>query len=114
MKLVIAIIEPQQLPAVKNALFAAQIHEMTVTNALGRGEEHKGYFETFRGVGHEVTLLKRLRLEIALNNDNVETAIDAILRGAHAGSDEPEGIVMVTDLPEFIRIRTKERGLLAL
>ncbi len=108
MKLIVAIIQPYRLPAVKKALYDAQVYKITVSNALGCGEE-KGYSETFRGVRHEVDLLKKVRLEIAVNEDFVEPTIEAIVRGARTNS-VGDGKIFVTDLPECIRIRTGERG----
>ena len=108
MKLIIAMIQPQRLPEVKRALYDAQVYKMTVTNALGAGEE-KGYSETFRGVKHEVTLLRKIRLEIAVNEDFVEPTIDAIIKGAHT-NNIGDGKIFVHDLDECIRIRTGERG----
>jgi len=108
MKLIVAVIQPHRLPAVKKALYDAQIYKITVSNALGCGEE-KGYHETFRGVHQEVNLLKKVRLEIAVNEDFVEPTVDAIVRGARSNS-VGDGKIFVTDLPECIRIRTGERG----
>lgn len=108
MKLIIAVIQPQRLPEVKRALYDAQVYKMTVTNALGAGEE-KGYSETFRGVEYEVTLLKKVRLEIAVNEDFVEPTIDAIIEGART-NNIGDGKIFVHDLDECIRIRTGERG----
>ncbi|MFQ5708170.1 MAG: P-II family nitrogen regulator [bacterium] len=112
MKLIIAIIQPHQLPAVKKSLYDRQVYKITVTNALGCGEE-KGYQETFRGVEHEVNLLKKVRLEIAVNEDFVESTVAAIINGArtnHVG----DGKIFIMDLQECIRIRTGERGGLAI
>lgn len=108
MKLVIAIIQPHQLPAVKKSLYDAQVYKITVSNVLGCGEE-KGYHESFRGVEHEVTLLKKIRLEIAVNEDFVEPTIDAIITGARTNS-VGDGKIFVVDLVECVRIRTGERG----
>lgn len=108
MKLVIAIIQPHQLPAVKKSLYDAQVYKITVSNVLGCGEE-KGYHESFRGIKHEVTLLKKVRLEIAVNEDFVEPTIDAIIKGArtnHVG----DGKIFVLPLEQCVRIRTGERG----
>ncbi|MCG2713158.1 MAG: P-II family nitrogen regulator, partial [Candidatus Omnitrophica bacterium] len=77
MKLIIALIQPHKLPDVKKALFDADVYKMTVTNALGCGQQ-KGFTETYRGVIHEVNLLKKVRIEIAVNEDFVKPAIDAI------------------------------------
>jgi len=108
MKLIVAIIQPHQLPAVKQALFDEQIFKITVTNALGCGEEDK-YQKVYRGVGFEVELLKKVRLELAVNEDFVERAIEAIVRGART-NQVGDGKIFVTDLMDCIRIRTGERG----
>ncbi len=108
MKLIVAIIRPHQLPAVKKALYDAQVYKITVTTALGCGEE-KGYHETFRGVEHEVTLLKKVRLEIAVNEDFVEPTIAAIIKGART-NEVGDGKIFIMDLQDCIRIRTGERG----
>jgi len=108
MKLIIALIQPHKLPDVKEALFAANIFKMTVSNALGCGQQ-KGYTETYRGVIHEVNLLKKIRLEIAVNKDFVEPTIRAIVKGAKTGQIG-DGKIFVLDLPECIRIRTGECG----
>ena len=108
MKLIIAMIQPHKLPDVKKALYDAEVHKMTVTNALGCGQQ-KGYTETYRGVIHEVNLLKKLRLEIAVNEDFVQPTIDAIIKGVRTGKIG-DGKIFLLDLPECIRIRTGERG----
>ena len=108
MKLVIAMVQPHKLPDVKRALYDAQIHKMTVSNALGCGQQ-KGYTETYRGVMEQVNLLKKVRLEIAVNEDFVETTIKAIIKGARTG-DIGDGKIFVLDLLECVRIRTGERG----
>jgi len=108
MKLIIAMIQPHKLPDVKKALFDADIHKMTVSNVLGCGQQ-KGYTETYRGVIYEINLLKKVRLEIAVNENFVEPAIKAIIKGAKTGKIG-DGKIFVLDLPECIRIRTEERG----
>jgi nitrogen regulatory protein P-II 1 len=108
MKLIIVMIQPYKLPDVKRALFEAQVYKMTVSNALGCGQQ-KGYTETYRGVVEEVNLLKKVRLDIAVNEDFVEPTIDAIIKGARTGNIG-DGKIFVMDLPECIRIRTGERG----
>ncbi len=112
MKLIIAVIQPHQLPAVKKALYDAQVYKITVSTVLGCGEE-KGYHETFRGVDKEVTLLKKVRLEIAVNADFVESTIAAIIKGARTDT-VGDGKIFVTGLDECVRIRTGERGTLAI
>ena len=108
MKLVIAYIQPHKLQDVKKALYKVEVYKMSVTNALGCGEQ-KGYHESYRGVDFEVNLLKKVRLEIAINQDFVEQAIDAIVEGARTG-EIGDGKIFVLDLCECVRIRTGERG----
>ncbi|MFC1658563.1 P-II family nitrogen regulator [Candidatus Omnitrophota bacterium] len=108
MKLIIAMIQPHKLPDVKKALYQAEVFKMTVSNALGCGQQ-KGYTETYRGVINEVNLLKKIRLEIAVNEDFVEPTIEAIIKGARSGNIG-DGKILVLDLPECIRIRTGQRG----
>lgn len=108
MRLIVAVIQPHQLPAVKQALYEAQVYKITVSNVLGCGEE-SGYQETFRGVKREVTLLKKIRLEIAVNEDFVEPTIAAIIKGART-NNVGDGKIFVTSLEECVRIRTGERA----
>ncbi len=108
MKLVIAYIQPHKLNDVKQSLYSAEIHKMSVTNALGCGQQ-KGYTETYRGVAVEVNLLKKLRIEIAVNEDFLQPTIDAIIKGARTG-EIGDGKIFIVDLAECIRIRTGEKG----
>ncbi|MBA3066314.1 P-II family nitrogen regulator [bacterium] len=108
MKMIIAMIQPHKLPDVKKALYKADVFKMTVTNTLGCGQQ-RGYTETYRGVIHKVNLLKKVRIEIAVNDDFVEPTIEAIIKGAGTGNIG-DGKIFVLDLPECIRIRTGERG----
>ncbi|MCK5451154.1 MAG: P-II family nitrogen regulator [Candidatus Omnitrophica bacterium] len=108
MKLIIAMIQPHKLPDVKKALYDAGVYKMTVTNALGCGQQ-KGYTETYRGVVHEVNLLKKVRLEIAVSKDFVQPTVEAIMRGARTGKIG-DGKIFVLGLSECIRIRTGEKG----
>ena len=108
MKLIIAMIQPHRLPDVKQALFDADIYKMTVTNALGCGQQG-GFDEAYRGVIHTVNLLKKVRIEIAVNEEFVEPTIAAVIEGARCGKIG-DGKIFVLDLPECIRIRTGERG----
>ncbi len=108
MKLIIAYIQPHKLKDVKQALYKAQVHKISVTNALGCGEQH-GYEESYRGIKFEVNLLKKVRLEIAVNEEFVEKTIDAIIEGARTG-EIGDGKIFVVDLPECVRIRTGDKG----
>ncbi len=108
MRLIIAYIQPEKLNDVKQALYAAQIYKMSVTNALGCGQQ-KGYSETYRGVQMEVNLLQKVRLEIAVNEKFVKPTVDAIIAGARTGNIG-DGKIFVMPLEECYRIRTGETG----
>ena len=108
MKLITAYIQPHKLEDVKKALFDADIKKMSVTNALGCGAQH-GFEESYRGVKFEVNLLKKIRIEIAVNQDYVDKTVEAICKGARSGSIG-DGKIFVVDLAECVRIRTGEKG----
>ena len=108
MKLIIAFIQPERLTAVKQSLFETEIYKLSVTNALGCGQQ-KGYSESYRGSEIEVNLLKKVRLEVAVNDDFVQQTVDAIVSGARTGKIG-DGKIFVLDLPQCIRIRTGEKG----
>ena len=108
MKLIIAYIQPERLNAVKQALYEAEVFKMSVTNALGCGQQ-KGYHESYRGADVEVNLLKKVRLEIAVNDNFVKPTLDAVIKGARTGRIG-DGKVFIIPLEECIRIRTGETG----
>jgi nitrogen regulatory protein P-II 1 len=108
LKLIIAYIQPERLSDVKTALADADVGKMSVTNALGCGQQG-GYVESYRGVRVEINLLRKVRLEIAVNDVFVQPTIDAIIKGARTG-EIGDGKIFVLDLPECIRIRTGENG----
>ncbi|MBN2711497.1 MAG: P-II family nitrogen regulator [Planctomycetes bacterium] len=108
MKLITAYIQPEKLNDVKQELYKAEIHKMSVTNALGCGQQ-KGYHESYRGVDMEVNLLKKVRIEIAVNDEFTKKTIDAIIAGARTGNIG-DGKIFVTTLDECYRIRTGETG----
>ncbi|PKN53571.1 MAG: transcriptional regulator [Deltaproteobacteria bacterium HGW-Deltaproteobacteria-13] len=108
MKLIIAIIQPHKLEAVKNELEAVDVNLMTVTNVLGQGRQ-KGLTEIYRGAKEAGGLLNKVRLDIAVNEDFVEPTIAAINKGAHTGS-VGDGKIFVVDLAECVRISNAERG----
>ncbi len=108
MRLVVAYIQPHKLNDVKQALYKADVHKMSVTNALGCGEQ-QGYQESYRGIKFEVNLLKKVRIEIAINEEFVEQTVAAIVDGARTGQIG-DGKIFVSDLQDCIRIRTGERG----
>jgi len=108
MKLIIAMIQPFKLEDVKKALFDAKIIKMSVSSALGCGQQ-AGYKEEYRGAATEINLLKKLRIEIAVNDEFVQPTIDAIIKGAKTGNIG-DGKIFVTNLEECIRIRTGAKG----
>ena len=81
---------------------------MTVTSCQGCGRQ-AGYTETFRGVKSEINLLKKIRIDIAVNEDFVERTVEAVIKGARTGNIG-DGKIFITELLECIRIRTGERG----
>ncbi|HBA83238.1 MAG TPA: transcriptional regulator [Verrucomicrobia bacterium] len=108
MKMIIAVIQPEKLTDVKEALFAAQVHKMTALNVIGCGQQ-LGYKETYRGAPTEINLLKKVELQIAVNEDFVKPTVDAIIKGARTGNIG-DGKIFILDMPECIRIRTGETG----
>lgn len=108
MKLVIAIIQPHRLEEVKNALYDAEVNLITVLPVLGHGRQ-KGVAEVYRGVKETGNLLKKIELQIAVNDNFVEPTIKAIIKGARTGKIG-DGKIFVLDLPRCIQIRTGEEG----
>jgi len=112
MKLIIAYIQPFKLNDVKQKLFEHKIFKMSVTNSLGCGQQ-MGYTEQFRGVDIEVNLLKKIRLEIAVNDEFEDVVIDTICEGAYTG-EIGDGKIFVLELKDCVRIRTREKGKVAI
>ncbi len=108
MKLIIAIIQPYKLEDVKKELYNAEVNLITVNEVLGHGQQ-KGVTEFYRGAKETGNLLRKVRLEIAVNEDFVEPTIKAIIKGARTGKIG-DGKIFVVDLPRCIRIRTGEEG----
>ena len=106
MKMIIAYTRPESLQQVKQELYQRSIFAMSITNILGAGRQ-KGYVEMYRGIATEVNLLKKIRLELAVPDESVKTAIEAIMAGARTGK-EGDGVVFVLDVAENYRIRTGE------
>lgn len=108
MKLIIAYIQPHKLQDVKQALYKAEVHKMSVTNALGCGEQ-LGYEESYRGIKFEVNLLKKVRIEVAVNDNYMDKTVDAIIEGSRSGQIG-DGKILIVDLHECVRIRTGQKG----
>lgn len=112
MKLIIAIIQPYKLEEVKEELYKTNINLITVSEVLGHGRQ-KGFTEIYRGHKETGNLLRKIRLEIAVNENFVELAIKAIVKGTKTG-ETGDGKIFILDLKECVRIRTEERGPLAI
>jgi nitrogen regulatory protein P-II 1 len=108
MKMIIAYIQPHQLNEVKQELYKSEIYKISVSNAMGCGQQ-KGYSEIYRGVDIEVNLLKKVRIEIGVNDNFVKPTVDAIIKGAQTG-EIGDGKIFILPLDECIRIRTGETG----
>jgi len=108
MKLIIAIIKPDRLEAVKQELYKAEVNLITVSEVLGHGRQ-MGVTEVYRGVKEMGNLLRKVQLLIAVNDSFVEPTVNAILNGGRTG-EIGDGKVFVLPLDECIRIRTGERG----
>jgi nitrogen regulatory protein P-II 1 len=108
MKLIIAIIQPNKLEEVKEALYKEQVNLITVSEVLGHGRQ-MGVTEIYRGAKEIGNLLRKIRLEIAVNENFVEPTIKAIIKGAKT-QETGDGKIFVLDLKECVRIRTEERG----
>ena len=108
MKLIIAIIKPDRLEAVKQELYKAEVNLITVSEVLGHGRQ-MGVTEVYRGVKEMGNLLRKVQLLIAVNDNFVEPTVNAILNGGRTG-EIGDGKVFVLPLEECIRIRTGERG----
>ncbi|MBF0484365.1 MAG: P-II family nitrogen regulator [Candidatus Omnitrophica bacterium] len=112
MKLVIAIIQPHRLEQVKKELYNVEVNLITVSEVLGHGRQ-KGITEVYRGVKETGNLLRKIRLEIAVNDNFLDCTVKAIVKGAKTGATG-DGKIFVLDLQECIRIRTEETGSLAI
>ena len=108
MKLIIAIIQPHRLEQVKDELYKAEVNLITVNEVLGHGRQ-KGVTEVYRGMKETGNLLRKIRLEIAVNADFVEPTINAITKGAQTGQTG-DGKIFVLPLEQCVRIRTGEEG----
>jgi nitrogen regulatory protein P-II 2 len=112
MKLIIAIIQPYKLEEVKEELYKVEVNLITVSEVLGHGRQ-KGVTEVYRGAKETGNLIRKIRLEIAVNDDFLDLTIKAIIKGAKTG-ETGDGKIFVLDLKECVRIRTEERGNLAI
>ncbi|MCX5866187.1 MAG: P-II family nitrogen regulator [Proteobacteria bacterium] len=112
MKYIIAIIQPHRLEKVLRELDNSEIYLRTVTQVMGCGRQ-KGVTEVYRGNIEHGNLLKKIKIEIAVNENYVEPCVQALIKGARTGK-VGDGKIFILDLPECVRIRTEERGGLAI
>jgi nitrogen regulatory protein P-II 1 len=108
MKKVEAIIRPERLQPVQDALDELGVSGLTVTEVMGCGRQ-KGYTEQYRGSRANISLLPKLKVEAVVPTDVVDRVVDAIVGGAYTG-ETGDGRVFVIPIDESIRIRTGERG----
>lgn len=111
MKLILAIIQPSKLEAVKEALNKAEVFRMTVVDVYGFGRQ-RGESEAFRGHEVSVNLVRKVQLQIAVNEDFVEPTVKAIMEAGRTGTEGRigDGKIFILPLEDCIRIRTGERG----
>lgn len=111
MKKIEAIVRPEAIETVKNALFEAQIEGMTISQVMGAGNQH-GWAEYYRGTEVLVQLRAKVKIEIILPDDEIDRVIDIIVHNARSGStgEVGDGKIFVYPVEEAIRIRTGERG----
>ena len=111
MKLIIAIIQPSKLEDVKTALSEVEVVRLTIMDVQGFGRQ-KGQTEVYRGREISLNLLRKVQLQIAVNDDFVEPTVEAIIRGGRTGTtgEIGDGKIFVLPLEDCIRIRTGERG----
>lgn len=108
MKLIIAIIQPDKLSEVKKELYKAEVNLITVSEVMGHGRQ-MGVSEVYRGVKENGNLLRKIQLEIAVNENFVEPTIKAIVKGARTG-ELGDGKIFILDLVQCVRISTGETG----
>jgi nitrogen regulatory protein P-II 2 len=108
MKLIIAIIQPHKLEEVKEELYKADVNLITVSEVLGHGRQ-KGIAEVYRGFKETGNLLRKIRIEIAVNDNFVDATVKAITKGAHTG-ETGDGKIFILPLEQCYRIRTGETG----
>jgi nitrogen regulatory protein P-II 2 len=111
MKMIVAVIRPEKLETVQQALNERDVYLMTVTDVRGCGRQ-RGFTEVYRGTEFQVRLLPKLKLEIAVNDAFVEAAIEAIVHAARSGDTGQvgDGKIFVMPMEDCVRIRTGERG----
>jgi nitrogen regulatory protein PII len=115
MKLIVAIVQPARFEVVKDLLTRSGVKGLTVTDAHGVGRQ-RGRTEIYRGQEYTVNLITKVKLEIAVDDDDADRVIETIVRGARSGDEGKigDGKIFVLPLDEAVRIRTGEVGAAAL
>ncbi|RJS91881.1 P-II family nitrogen regulator [Salinisphaera sp. Q1T1-3] len=108
MKLIAAIIKPFKLDEVREALSEVGVQGITVTEVKGFGRQ-KGHTELYRGAEYVVDFLPKVKIEVAVEHTELDTAVEAISKAAHTGKIG-DGKIFVSELEQVIRIRTGETG----
>ena len=108
MKRIIAIVRPEKMEELKDALFAADVSGMTIAQVMGCGNQH-GWSEYFRGTEVLLNMLPKVKFELVVADDDADKLVDLICETAATG-DVGDGKVFISPVEEAIRIRTRERG----
>ncbi len=112
MKYIIAVIQPDRVDDVLDRLEEKDIHLVTVSPVMGRGRQ-KGISEVYRSHKEQGSLLRKIKIEVAVNEEFLQAAIDAIIKGGRTGNIG-DGKIFVLDLAECVRIRTGEKNKIAI
>lgn len=111
MKYIVAVIQPTRLEAVKDALSHIEVFRLTVTDAQGIGRQ-KGHTEVYRGHEYQINFVRKVKLEIAVDDEYVDATVEAIASAARSGPEGKigDGKIFILPLEDAMRIRTRERG----
>lgn len=108
MKKIEAIIRPFKLDEVKEALIEEGVRGLTITEVRGYGRQ-KGHTETYRGSEYRIEFVPKIKIEVVVEQDKMDTVVEAILRSAKTGQ-VGDGKIFISDIQDVIRIRTEESG----
>ncbi len=111
MRYIIAVVQPSRLEAVKESLSKVEVFRLTVSDVQGLGRQ-KGHTEVYRGHEYQVNLVRKVKLEIAVNDEFADPTVDAIIGAGRTGDEGKigDGKIFILPLEEVVRIRTGERG----
>jgi len=112
MKLVTAVVKPYKLEAVRDGLSELGIQGMTVSEVKGFGRQ-KGHTELYRGAEYTIDFIPKMKIEIGINDDQLDDVVDSIVKSAGSGKIG-DGKIFVVDLLDAVRIRTNDKGNAAL